>query len=63
MAAFELVLNPHKSIKRTDLVKMGKLMAKVIKRKDINMMIVKITDDAKGGANTMQFPFLIVDEK
>jgi hypothetical protein len=63
MAAFELVLNPRKSLKRSDVIKMGKLISKVVKKKDINMLVVKITDDAKGGANTMQFPFLIVDEK
>jgi len=61
MANFELTLNPHKFLKRKDLVAMTEMMKKAFKDKRVDTFILKLTDDRKAGENAMMFPFKIVE--
>lgn len=61
MASIELQFNPSKKLLRKDVVKMGKTIAEQAKKKIIDSLVIKITDD--NGANAVSIPFLIVDKK
>lgn len=60
MASLNLVFNPHKALKKTDIVKMAKMIEKAGKDPKIDGMIITITDDRKDGPNSMSFPFKLV---
>lgn len=63
MSAINLTFNPKKNLKRKDVIAMGKYLSKVASDKKVDQIVITITDDMKGGANSMAFPFRIVDEK
>lgn len=56
-------MNPKKKLKRSDLIKMGKMIAEKCSDKNIGFFTLTITDDKKDSPNSVMFPFLITDEK
>jgi len=62
MASISLELNPLKALKRSDVEKVGHLIVKAAKDKKVDSLIITITDDRKDGANSMSFPFRIVEK-
>ena len=62
-ASFDIVMNPKKKLKRSDLIKMGKMIAEKCSDKNIGFFTLTITDDKKDSPNSVMFPFLITDEK
>lgn len=63
MTSIQLTFNPKKNLDRKDVIAMGKMLAKAAADKKVDSMVITVTDDMKGGANSMAFPFRIVDEK
>lgn len=63
MANLEIEFNVRRKFKRNEVVKLGRLIATRAAKKDVDLLVIKITDAFDADGNTIQFPFLIVDEK
>lgn len=63
MANLEIEFNVRRKLKRKELIKLGRLLAERAAKKDVDLLVIKITDAFDEDGNTIQFPFLIVDEK
>lgn len=61
MADLSLFFNPKKTLKRADVIKMGETISREAKNKKIKALTITITDDLKDGANSIMFPFKIVE--
>lgn len=61
MANIELIFNPNKSVKRKDIIRLGELIAREAKKKEIDALVLIVTDDT--GKNSASIPIKIVDEK